>query len=107
MSYSAKGVPGPHARARKWQARGVPADCLDAEALQSRMGTTAFAGGWRDGRAGGIQPLSYLRGLAWPGRLRRRARACTSAARSLASILGMDAGRPAWRTVPRSAPSRW
>ena len=65
MSYSAKGVPGPHARARKWQTRGVPADCLDAEALQSRMGTTAFAGGWRDGRAGGIQPLSYLRGLAW------------------------------------------
>lgn len=65
VSYSAKGVPGLHARARKWQARGVPADCLDAEALQSRMGTTAFAGGWRDGRAGGIQPLSYVRGLAW------------------------------------------
>lgn len=64
VSYSEQGVPGLHARARQWERRGVPVETLGADALARRMGTSAFAGGWLDGRAGGIQPLAYARGLA-------------------------------------------
>lgn len=63
VSYTEKGVDALHARAKKWQKRGIPVEMLDQSALTTRMGTTAFAGGWLDGRAGGIHPLSYARGL--------------------------------------------
>ncbi|MGY2374471.1 NAD(P)/FAD-dependent oxidoreductase [Pseudomonas sp. SDO524_S393] len=63
VSYSQKGVAGLHARADQWAKRGVPVQRLDASAVASRMGSTAFAGGWLDGRAGAIQPLAYARGL--------------------------------------------
>jgi hypothetical protein len=43
--------------------RGVPTRMLDRAAVTARLGTQAFAGGWLDGRAGGIQPLAYTRGL--------------------------------------------
>ncbi|KAA8998967.1 FAD-binding oxidoreductase [Affinibrenneria salicis] len=62
-SYSSRGLPALEARARQWERRGVPVAMLDAGQLAARMGSTAFAGGWLDGRAGGIQPLAYARGL--------------------------------------------
>jgi glycine/D-amino acid oxidase-like deaminating enzyme len=37
---------------------------IDRAAVAQRVGSDAFAGGWLDPRAGGIQPLSYARGLA-------------------------------------------
>jgi glycine/D-amino acid oxidase-like deaminating enzyme len=64
LSYSEKGVPAMHARARQWGRRGVPIELLDRAAVARRVGTEAFAGGWLDGRAGAIQPLAYARGLA-------------------------------------------
>ncbi|MBC2381452.1 FAD-binding oxidoreductase [Pseudomonas sp. WS 5106] len=63
VSYTEKGVAGLHARAEQWARRGVPVQRLDADAVASRMGSSAFAGGWLDGRAGAIQPLAYARGL--------------------------------------------
>ena len=63
VSYSEKAVAGLHARAEQWARRGVPVQRLDATAVASRMGSSAFAGGWLDGRAGAIQPLAYARGL--------------------------------------------
>ena len=36
---------------------------LDRDDVAPRLGTEAFAGGWLDGRAGGIHPLAYARGL--------------------------------------------
>ena len=63
VSYTEKGVAGLHARAEQWAQRGVPVQRLDAYAVASRMGSSAFAGGWLDGRAGAIQPLAYARGL--------------------------------------------
>lgn len=50
-------------RARAWQARGVPVDMLDRDAIAARTGTGRYFGGWRDPRAGALQPLDYLRGL--------------------------------------------
>ena len=64
VGYTDEAVAGMHARARQWEKRGVKVEMLDRSALAQRMGTTTFAGGWLDGRAGGIQPLAYARGLA-------------------------------------------
>ena len=64
VGYTDEAVAGMHVRARQWEKRGVKVEMLDRSALAQRMGTTTFAGGWLDGRAGGIQPLAYARGLA-------------------------------------------
>ncbi|HEY3045899.1 MAG TPA: FAD-binding oxidoreductase [Polaromonas sp.] len=63
VGYSDKAVAGLHARAAQWSRRGVATQALDRAGVAARMGTEAFAGGWLDGRAGGIQPLAYARGL--------------------------------------------
>ena len=51
-------------RAAQWQARGAPVRLLDAAEAARRIGTTAYAGALLDERAGTIQPLAYVRGLA-------------------------------------------
>lgn len=51
-------------RARQWQARGVAVEMLDRAAIAGWIGTGIYHGGWRDPRAGSIQPLDYARGLA-------------------------------------------
>ena len=63
VGYTQQAVDGMHARARQWERRGVRVEMLDRAAVAARIGTPAFAGGWLDGRAGGIQPLAYARGL--------------------------------------------
>lgn len=50
-------------RARQWQAEGVPVEIFSREALAEATGTSAHFGGWKDPRAGGVQPLDFLRGL--------------------------------------------
>ncbi|MBB3609853.1 FAD-binding oxidoreductase [Rhizobium sp. BK602] len=51
-------------RARQWQKRGAPVELLDAAATAARIGTKAYAGSLLDRRAGTLQPLAYVRGLA-------------------------------------------
>jgi glycine/D-amino acid oxidase-like deaminating enzyme len=51
-------------RGREWQQAGAPVETLDGEAIAERLGTREYLGGWRDGRAGTIAPLAYVRGLA-------------------------------------------
>ncbi len=51
-------------RARQWQARGAPVHLLDAAEAARKIGTAAYAGALLDERAGTIQPLAYVRGLA-------------------------------------------
>jgi glycine/D-amino acid oxidase-like deaminating enzyme len=64
VAYSDRGARQLHARAAQWARRGVAAEPLDAAAVARRSGSRVFAGGWNDGRAGGVQPLAYARGLA-------------------------------------------
>ncbi|MEM1316607.1 MAG: FAD-binding oxidoreductase, partial [Pseudomonadota bacterium] len=52
------------ARAEQWARRGAPVEVLDAAGIESLAGTSAYLGGWRDLRAGAVQPLAYARGLA-------------------------------------------
>lgn len=51
-------------RARQWQKRGAPVDVLDANETERRIGTRAYRGALLDKRAGTLQPLAYVRGLA-------------------------------------------
>lgn len=50
-------------RARQWERRGVSIEILDERAITARTGAQGFVGGWVDYRAGGVQPLNYVRGL--------------------------------------------
>lgn len=51
-------------RASQWQRRGAPVALLDAAETARRVGTRAYAGSLLDMRAGTLQPLAYVRGLA-------------------------------------------
>ncbi|CAH1669643.1 NAD(P)/FAD-dependent oxidoreductase [Chelatococcus asaccharovorans] len=51
-------------RAEQWQARGAPVSLIGAEETARLVGSTAYAGALLDRRAGTIQPLAYVRGLA-------------------------------------------
>lgn len=51
-------------RAKQLVARGAPVELLDRNATHHRVGSTRFKGALFDPRAGTIQPLSYVRGLA-------------------------------------------
>ncbi|ESQ86356.1 hypothetical protein AEAC466_03920 [Asticcacaulis sp. AC466] len=51
-------------RETQWQARGAPVRLLSAEETARRVGSHAYTGSLLDLRAGTIQPLAYVRGLA-------------------------------------------
>lgn len=51
-------------RARQWEARGADVVVLDAKETARLVGTSLYKGALLDRRAGTIQPLAYVRGLA-------------------------------------------
>lgn len=51
-------------RAHDWGAQGVATQLLDRAETARLLGTDKYFGGWVDPRGGGVQPLSYARGLA-------------------------------------------
>ncbi len=51
-------------RVEQWQRRGAPLEVLDRTTTAEFLGTDCYHGASLDRRAGGIQPLSYARGLA-------------------------------------------
>ena len=51
-------------RYREWRALRADVELLDAQATAGKVGSTAFTASLLDRRAGTIQPLSYVRGLA-------------------------------------------
>ncbi|WEX10117.1 FAD-binding oxidoreductase [Chelativorans sp. AA-79] len=59
-----KGLKELEDRARQWQARGAPVRLLGREETGARVGTEAYLASLFDDRAGTIQPLAYVRGLA-------------------------------------------
>lgn len=52
------------ARENQWNHRGAPVTLLSADDAAPMIGSTAFHGALLDNRAGILQPLSYVRGLA-------------------------------------------
>lgn len=59
-----KGLRELEERAAQWQSRGAPVRVLDAAETTAKIGTSAYTGSLLDLRAGTIQPLAYVRGLA-------------------------------------------
>jgi len=51
-------------RCEQWGRRGAPVSILSAEETAKRIGTSAYRGSLLDMRAGTLQPLAYVRGLA-------------------------------------------
>ncbi|MCR8723768.1 NAD(P)/FAD-dependent oxidoreductase [Frigidibacter sp. ROC022] len=63
-AHSAAGLRDLERRAAQQWARGAPVRLLDAEETARRTGSPAFHGALWDARAGTIQPLAYVQGLA-------------------------------------------
>jgi len=64
LAHSKAGLRDLQDRHRQGAARGAPVSILDAAETARRTGSTAFRGALLDMRAGTIQPLAYVRGLA-------------------------------------------
>ena len=63
-AHSPKGLDDLRRRHEQWAALGAPVALLDAAETRERSGSSAFHGGLFDPRAGTINPLGYVRGLA-------------------------------------------
>lgn len=60
----AKGLEDIERRQAEWSARGAPVELLNAAQASAKIGTDVYRGALWDKRAGTIQPLAYVRGLA-------------------------------------------
>jgi len=85
-------------RAEAWQSRGVPLRMLARDEVVELVGSSVYHGGWLDPRGGGIQPLSFARGLA---------RAAMQAGASIhggSPAIRVERKRDGWRVqTPRGA----
>nr|WP_217359559.1 FAD-binding oxidoreductase [Ruegeria arenilitoris] len=63
-AHSTKGLRDLQERHAQLSATGAPVELLSANQTEQRTGSAAFQGALFDPRAGTIQPLSYVRGLA-------------------------------------------
>ena len=63
-AHSPKGFEDLRKRAEDWHRLGAPVDLLSREEASQKIGTTSFYGGLLDHRAGTINPMGYVRGLA-------------------------------------------
>ena len=78
-------------RAAQWQRVGAPVHLLDAAQTAARLGTSAYAGSLLDLRAGTLQPLAYVRGLA-------RAALCAGASvHGTSPVVGVEDLGSRWR----------
>ena len=62
--HSPGGLKALEQREAQWQKRGEPVRLLSREETVAKTGSTKFYGALLDERAGTVQPLSYVRGLA-------------------------------------------
>jgi glycine/D-amino acid oxidase-like deaminating enzyme len=63
-AFSARSLETAQRRCALWQQRGANVGPVDRMQMARLLGTDHYLGGWEDRRAGHVQPLSYVRGLA-------------------------------------------
>ena len=64
-AHTGQGLEVSRTRSAQWRRHGVAgARELDRREVAALLGTDRYLGGWVDPRAGSLQPLSYVRGLA-------------------------------------------
>jgi glycine/D-amino acid oxidase-like deaminating enzyme len=56
---------GLRTRVEQWRRRGADVEVLTREQTARLTGSNRYCGGWIDRRGGNVQPLSYVRGLAF------------------------------------------
>lgn len=89
----------PHARAleslrsrtAQWQRRGAPVELLDGKRITELTGATGYVGGMLDRRAGALQPLAFVAGLA------RAARQAGAAIHGGSLVRGLEVAPGGWR----------
>ena len=81
------------ARVDQWQRRGAPVEMLDRQRVAELTGTTLYVGGLLDRRAGVVQPLAYVRGLA------RAAREAGATVHGGSPVTGIESRGGAWRAA--------
>jgi glycine/D-amino acid oxidase-like deaminating enzyme len=99
VAYSPQHIAAMHARAEQWARRGAATQMLDRNEVAARLGTDAFAGGWLDGRAGGIQPLAYTRGLV------RAAQAAGASVHGSSAVTSLERRGTQWHATTASGAS--
>ena len=63
-AFSARSLEVTQRRCAQWQQRGADVAPVDRSRMARLIGSEHYLGGWEDRRAGHVQPLSYVRGLA-------------------------------------------
>lgn len=63
-AHTEKALAAAQRRNAQWRARGADVRMLDAREIESLTGARGYLGGWLDGRAGIIDPLSFVSELA-------------------------------------------
>ena len=63
-AHSPRGYRDLERRAEEWQRLGAPVELLSRETAAEKIGSDAYHGGLLDRRAGTINPMGYVRGLA-------------------------------------------
>lgn len=98
-----KGLADVTERARQWRERGAPVALLDAAETARRVGSEAYSGSLLDRRAGTVQPLAYVRGLA------RAAVAAGAGVFTESPVVSATEADGAWlvRTAAGSVRARW
>ncbi len=91
----ASGLAALRERESQWRRLGAPVRLLDASETAARTGTSAYAGALHDARAGTIQPLAYVRGLA------RAAIAAGAAVHAGSPVVAVDDRDASWRLRTR------
>ncbi len=81
------------ARVDQWRRRGAPVELLDRQRVAELTGTTCYVGGLLDRRAGALQPLAYVRGLA------RAARQAGVAIHGRSAVTKVESHAGAWRVT--------
>jgi len=78
-------------RTAQWQRRGAPVDLLDGKRIAELTGATGYVGGMLDRRAGALQPLAFVRGLA------RAAQQAGAAIHGRSAVGRLESTAGAWR----------
>ena len=90
-----RGLASLRQRAEQWQRLSAPVRLLDAAETAARTGTSAYGGALLDLRAGTIQPLAYVRGLA------RAAMVAGAAVHSNSPVVAIEDLATGWRLTTR------
>lgn len=97
-AHAPSGLRDLEARWRDWCAMGEAVDLLDADAMAQKLGSRRYLGGLLDHRAGTVNPMGYVRGLA------RAARAAGAGITTGVRVRALEQVGGGWRVTTDTGP---